>query len=72
MTSSFSNFMMSFSMADVRLNSLDRCVHCINGTETVALSMKETDNLLTLAKDRILFHLVIPEINIFTSGIISP
>jgi len=46
--------MMSFSMADVRLNSLDRCVHCINGTETVALSMKETDNLLTLAKDSFL------------------
>jgi len=30
--------------------------------------MKETENLLNLAQDRILFHLVIPETDIFTRG----
>jgi len=32
------------------------------------MSMKKTEHLLNLAKDRILFHLVIPEIDIFTRG----
>ena len=30
------------------------------------MSMKETEHLLNLAKDRILIHLVIPEMTIFT------
>ena len=35
-------------------------------TTTVAIRMKETEHLLNLAKYRILFHIVIPEINIYT------
>jgi len=34
-------------------------------TTTVAISMKETEHLLNLAKYRILINLVIPEMNIF-------